>query len=107
MKNRVMVVANVPLDEADAVREAIGKAGGGKIGNYSFCSFSVKGVGRSLPSADANPAIGTPGQLEEIEEERIEVVCNEDDVSAVVAAIREANSYEEPAIFAYPLLSVD
>jgi len=106
MKNRVMIVVNVPLGEADAVRDAIGKAGGGKIGNYSFCSFSIKGIGRSLPSDDAHPAIGTPGQLEEIEEERIEVVCDEDDVAAVVAAIRKANSYEEPAIFAYPLLSI-
>lgn len=107
MQNRVMIVVNVPFDEADAMRDAIGKAGGGKLGEYSFCSFSIKGIGRSLPSDDANPTIGTPGQLEAIEEERIEVSCDESDASAIVRVIRQASSYEEPAIFVYPLLNIN
>ena len=41
MKNKyVKIAVNVPESHADALREAIGKAGAGKIGNYSFCSFS-------------------------------------------------------------------
>lgn len=66
-----MIVVNVPIEESDSMRDAIGKAGGGKLGNYSFCSFSIKGLGRSLPGNQANPTIGTSGQLEVIEEERI------------------------------------
>lgn len=101
---RVMIVVNVPVDEADAMRQAIGDAGGGKLGEYSYCSFSIRGIGRSLPSENAHPTIGTPGQVEAIEEERIEVSCDDADAPAIVRVIRQASSYEEPAIFVYPLL---
>lgn len=107
MQERVMIVVNVPTTEANAMRMAIGEAGGGKLGNYSFCSFSIKGLGRSLPNTDANPTIGTPGQLEVIEEERVEVACNKDDARAIVRVIRDTSSYEEPAIFVYPLLNIN
>ena len=100
-----MIVVNVPENESDSLRHAIGKAGGGKIGNYSFCSFSVRGLGRSLPNNAANPTIGTPGQLEVIEEERIEVSCDKNNAAEIVRVIREASTYEEPAIFVYPLLN--
>lgn len=97
------IVVTVPESEADALREAIGNAGGGKVGNYTHCSFSVKGTGRFLPVDGANPTIGQVGQLEEVAEERIEITCDGDSVKAVVAAIRETHSYEEPAIDIYEL----
>jgi len=103
---RVMIVVNVPVDEADAMRQAIGDAGGGKMGEYSYCSYSVTGTGRFLPGADARPAIGQVGQLESVAEDRIEVSCDVADAPAIVRAIRQAHSYEEPAIFVYPLLEV-
>jgi hypothetical protein len=101
--NKYKVVVTVPENEADKLREAIGKAGGGKAGNYTYCSFSVKGTGRFLPVDGANPAIGEIGKLEEVAEERIEVTCDEENVKAVVAAIHAAHSYEEPAIDIYKL----
>jgi len=106
MQKRVIIVVNVPVDESDDMRSAIGRAGGGKLGKYSFCSFSIKGIGRSLPGDDANPTIGSPGQLEAIEEERIEVVCDKLDALAIVQVIRATSTYEEPAIFVYPLLDI-
>jgi hypothetical protein len=106
MSKRVMIVVNVPENEADTMRKAIGEAGGGKLGDYSYCSFSIKGKGRFLPNAQANPTIGSSGQLETVDEERIEVACDETDAPAVVKAIREAHSYEEPAIVIYPLLDI-
>jgi hypothetical protein len=106
MQRRVMIVVNVPEDEADALRRAIGDAGGGKLGNYSYCSFSIKGKGRFMPNEHANPAIGRAGQVEAVDEERIEVSCDEADVPVIVKAIRGAHSYEEPAIVVYPLLNI-
>ncbi|HEX7633230.1 MAG TPA: hypothetical protein VF401_02815 [Candidatus Saccharimonadales bacterium] len=97
------VVVTVPENEADKLRQAIGDAGGGKVGNYTHCSFSVKGTGRFLPTDGAKPAIGQVGQLEEVAEERIEITCDSESVKAVIAAIREAHSYEEPAIDLYEL----
>jgi hypothetical protein len=100
------VVVTVPENEADKLREAIGNAGGGKVGNYTHCSFSVKGTGRFLPIDGAKPAIGQIGQLEEVAEERIEITCDDVSVKAVITAIREAHSYEEPAIDVYELVEL-
>jgi len=107
MQKRVMIVVNVPVDEADDMRQAIGKAGGGKMGEYSYCSFSVTGTGRFLPNENAHPTVGASGQLESVAEERIEISCDEADAVLIVRAIRQAHSYEEPAIFVYPLLTID
>jgi len=97
------IVVTVPVESAVKVREATGKAGGGKQSNYSFCSFSVRGVGRFKPEEGAHPAIGEVGKLEEVEEERIEVTVADEFVSEIVAAIRAAHPYEEPVIDIYPL----
>lgn len=99
-----MIVVNVPTADADAMRGAIGDAGGGVMGEYTYCSFSITGTGRFTPTAQANPTIGQAGEPEVVSEERIEVSCEEADAPTVVAAIRRAHSYEEPAIVVYPLL---
>lgn len=99
----VKIVVFVPESHADAVREAIGKAGAGKIGNYTFCSFSSKGVGRFKPEEGARPAIGEVGKWESVQEERIEVVCERSLMENVVAAIKEVHPYEEVALDIYPL----
>ena len=96
----------MPESHADVVRDAMGKAGAGRIGNYTFCSFSSKGVGRFLPGENAHPAIGEVGKLESVEEERIEVVCEKDLASLVVDAIKAVHPYEEVAFDVYPLLNV-
>lgn len=107
MNRRVMIVVNVPVTEADDMRHAIGLAGGGKLGEYSFCSFSVTGKGRFLPDEMANPTIGAVGKLETVEEDRIEVSCDEADAPTIVSMIRSTHTYEEPAIFIYPLLDIN
>ncbi len=99
-------VAHIDLTRiitADKLREAIGNAGGGKIGNYTYCSFSVKGIGRFLPTDGAMPAIGQVGRLEEVAEERIEITCDSASAKSVVDSIRATHSYEEPVIDIYEL----
>ncbi|MEK7540118.1 MAG: hypothetical protein AAB558_02630 [Patescibacteria group bacterium] len=100
---RVKIVVTVPETHADQLREAMGKAGAGVLGNYSFCSFSSQGTGLFLPNAQAKPAIGQAGQLESVAEERIEVTCDRDILQAVVAAIKQVHPYEEVALDIYPL----
>lgn len=99
----VKIVVYVPETHAGAVREAMGKAGAGQIGNYSFCSFSSKGIGRSLPGDGAQPFIGTVGKLEEIPEERIEVTCARKKLSIVITEMRRVHPYEEVAFDVYAL----
>jgi hypothetical protein len=102
----VKIIIGVPIEAADAVREAIGKAGGGEQGSYDFCSFSSKGTGRFRPLAGANPAVGEIGKLEAVEEEKIETICHKDLVEKVIAAIKLAHPYEEPAIDIFPRLEI-
>lgn len=101
------IVVYVPTADAAAVRTAMGEAGAGRIGNYDHCSFTVTGTGRFRPLAGANPTIGDVGRLEEVAEDRIETVCAEDRLKPVLAAIRAAHPYEEPAIDVHPLAVVD
>ena len=92
------IVVFVPVTHAEAVRDAMGKAGGGCLGNYTYCSFSVRGIGRFRPEKGARPAIGQVGRLEEVDEERIEIICDSRLVQDVVAAIVRTHPYEEPAL---------
>jgi hypothetical protein len=94
----VKIYTSVPKSHADKVREAMGRAGAGKFGNYSFCSFSFEGIGRFLPEKGANPAIGKIGKLEEVKEEKIEAICERKRARAIVEAIKKAHPYEEPII---------
>lgn len=107
MKELVKLVVFVPEENADAVRNALGEAGAGKIGEYTFCSFSLKGVGRFKPGENANPHIGTAGKMEMVNEERIEVACDKSQVQDIIRVIKEAHPYEEVVIDIYPMLALD
>jgi dinuclear metal center YbgI/SA1388 family protein len=90
-------VVYVPGEHADAVREALFDAGAGHIGDYSHCCWSVEGTGQFLPHQGANPAIGSVGAMERLQEQRIELVAPSGVRSNVLAALRTAHPYEEPA----------
>ena len=102
--NKYKLVVYVPLTHADIVREAMGNAGAGKIGNYyTHCSFSSRGEGRFLPVEGANPHIGSVGTPETVEEERIEMTVTEDALEEVIQAVKKVHPYEEVAYDVYQL----
>lgn len=101
--NTIKLVVTVPLSHTDIVRDAIGKAGAGKLGNYSYCSFSTQGIGRFKPEAGAKPHVGEIEKLEAVEEERIEVTCSREVLQDVISAIKTVHPYEEIAIDVYAL----
>jgi len=101
--NNVKIVVFVPESHADIVLKAMGNAGAGKIGNYTFCSFSSKGIGRFKPEEGAHPNIGEVGKFESVVEERIEAICERDKVADVIMAIKKVHPYEEVALDLYPL----
>jgi hypothetical protein len=102
-KKRYKIVVYVPQENAATMRLAMGNAGAGVIGNYEHCTFTIKGTGRFRPNEKANPTIGTPGRFEEVNEDRIETVCEADRLHDVLAAIKAAHPYEEPATDVYPI----
>ena len=93
----ILFVVSVPVEHAEAIRKALHEAGAGRLGNYSDCSFSYRGVGRFLPGEGASPAYGEKGSLSAFEEERIEVLCERSKLREVIAAMKAAHPYEEPA----------
>jgi hypothetical protein len=101
----VKIAVFTPLSHAKAVRKALAEAGAGQLGHYDYCSFSVRGTGRFRPLKGAKPFLGTAGVIEEVDEEKIEVICPIAKLDSVLAAVREVHPYEEPAIDVYPLLN--
>ncbi|MEK7659735.1 MAG: hypothetical protein AAB343_00870 [Patescibacteria group bacterium] len=99
----VKFVVFVPLSHTDAVRQALGEAGAGKIGNYYFCSFSSRGTGRFRGNEKSNPTIGEAGEHEVVEEERIEAVIPREILKEVIAKVKSVHPYEEVAFDIYSL----
>ena len=97
-------VIYVPRESAEAVREAVFAAGAGHIGDYSHCSWSVSGIGQFLPHEGASPAVGSVGSVERVAEDRFEVVAPARARGAVLAAMRAAHPYEEPAFDIFALV---
>jgi hypothetical protein len=107
MEKRYKIVVYVPEDYTDKLREVMGAAGAGTIGNYTHCTFTIKGTGRFKPEEGANPTIGEVGKLEEVAEDRIETVCSAENLQVVLKTIRDNHPYEEPATDVYLLESFD
>ena len=91
------VVVYVPVSHGQAVFESMSKAGAGHIGNYSHCSFRTEGMGTFIPLTGSSPYVGTRGQLEEVQESRLEMVVPEGSIKKVTNAMRKAHPYEEIA----------
>ena len=93
----------VPAESLDATREAVFEAGAGQIGDYERCSWYTAGTGTFLGCETTDPTIGEAGREEHVPELRVEIVVPEDRLDEVVAALRDAHPYEEPAYDVYPL----
>jgi hypothetical protein len=93
----------VPAESLDATREAVFEAGAGQIGDYERCSWYTAGTGTYLGGETTDPTIGESGREEHVPELRVETVVPEYRLDDVVAALRDAHPYEEPAYDVYPL----
>ncbi|WP_163649175.1 NGG1p interacting factor NIF3 [Modicisalibacter sp. 'Wilcox'] len=87
----------VPVEDAEPVKEAVFATGAGRIGDYEACCFQTRGSGQFRPLAGADPHIGRVGELEHVEELKVELVCEDGRIRDAVAALKTAHPYEEPA----------
>jgi hypothetical protein len=101
--NRKLVVF-VPPEALDAIRDALFAAGAGRIGDYERCSWYTEGTGTFLGGEESAPAVGEPGREERVPELRLETVYPGEAHDAVIAALRRAHPYEEPAFDVYELV---
>ena len=98
------LVVFVPGGALDAVREAVFAAGAGRIGDYEHCSWYTEGTGTFLGGEGSSPTVGERGREERVPEFRLETVFPAARLDEVVAALRNAHPYEEPAYDVYPLV---
>lgn len=102
---QVKLVTFVPAEATVKVLDAVAAAGAGVIGEYTHCSFRVRGTGTFIPSERAHPAVGERGDFNEVEEDRLEILVSRERLSPAVEALIYAHPYEEPAYDVYPFAS--
>lgn len=87
----------VPEEYAERVKQAVFDAGAGRIGDYEHCAWQCLGTGQFRPMQGANPFLGNVGDLETAPELRVEMVCEDAYIDAVIKALKTAHPFEEPA----------
>jgi len=100
------LVVFVPKADAERLVDALADAGAGRIGDYERCAWQTEGEGTFRPLAGANPAIGAVGEIERVAEARVEMVLPQRRRDDVVAALRAAHPYEEPAFDLFALAAI-
>lgn len=93
----------VPSSHVDQVQQALFDAGAGTVGAYDHCSWRVTGTGQFRPLAGAEPTEGTVGTVHNGAEVRVEFVAGASIRKELVAALRAAHPYEEPAFDICPM----
>ena len=94
----------VPREALEATRGAVFAAGAGRIGEYERCSWYAAGTGTYLGGEGTSPALGEAGREQRVAELRVETVVPDELLAAVVAALKDAHPYEEPAYDVYALV---
>ncbi|MGY4523907.1 NGG1p interacting factor NIF3 [Pseudomonas sp. TE21394] len=87
----------VPASHVEVVKAAVFAAGGGRIGDYDHCAWQTLGQGQFRPLDGSQPFLGQTGQVEVVEEWKVELVVADELIAQVVAALRQSHPYETPA----------
>lgn len=96
----------VPASHVEVVKAAVFAAGGGRIGDYDHCAWQTLGQGQFRPLDGSQPFLGQLGQVEVVEEWKVELVVADERVRQVVAALKQSHPYETPAYEVWPLLDI-
>lgn len=97
----------IPASHLEEVKSALFAAGAGKIGDYDSCCWQCPGEGQFRPLAGSQPYLGQQGEVENVQEYRVEMVCEEFIIGPVVEALRQTHPYEEPAFDVMRLIEVE
>jgi dinuclear metal center YbgI/SA1388 family protein len=91
----VKLVTYAPVDHAEAIRTAITGATDQTIGPYRDVAFESPGEGFFRPLPEATPYIGEAGgDIERVEERRIELTLDRQNLAASIAALKKAHPYQ-------------
>ncbi|MFC6670138.1 NGG1p interacting factor NIF3 [Marinobacterium aestuariivivens] len=87
----------VPEENLETVKQALFEAGAGRIGDYDCCCWQTRGHGQFRPLAGSRPHIGSHGELEKLDEWKVEMVCADGHIREAIAALKRTHPYEEVA----------
>lgn len=93
----------IPSDYLEQVKSALFDAGAGTVGQYDQCCWQTLGSGQFRPLAGSQPFLGNTHQLETVEEFKVEMVVKDALIKTVIAHMKQAHPYEEPAYDVWPL----
>ncbi len=96
----------VPASHVEVVKAAVFAAGGGRIGDYEHCAWQTLGQGQFRPLDGSQPFLGQTGQVEVVEEWKVELVVADELIVQVVAALKQSHPYETPAYEVWRLAEV-
>ena len=91
----------VPESHLEETKNALFEVGAGRIGDYDSCAWQCRGQGQFRPLAGSDPFLGNQGELEVVEEYKVELVCEDAVISDTLEALKQAHPYEEPAYEVY------
>ena len=97
------LVTYIPVDHFEAVRDALYMVGCGHVGNYDCCGFGIPGFGNFRPLKGASPFLGKVGEMEEVEEVRLETLIVSGMEEVAIRTLKEVHPYEEVAYDLYPV----
>lgn len=96
----------VPSSHLESVKQALFDAGAGRVGDYDSCAWQTLGQGQFRPLPGSDPFLGKAGEIACVEEYKVELICEDAVFTDVVAALKAAHPYEEPAYSAYRSLDI-
>ena len=99
------LVIFIPKSHSNQRKEKLWEVGLGKQGEYENCAFTSDGTGSFKPLVGANPTIGKKFKLEEVEEHRVEMLCEEKSKAIAIEVIKKYHPYEEPAYEFYKIFT--
>ena len=87
----------IPESHLESVKTALFSAGAGQYKNYDRCCWQICGEGQFRPLAGSHPFIGEQNLEKHVSEYRVEMICRDESISSVTAALKKSHPYEEPA----------
>lgn len=96
----------VPESHLEEVKQALFAQGAGKIGDYDCCAWQVKGLGQFRPLSGSQPFLGQENQIEQVEEYKVEMVCDDPYLSEVIQTLKQTHPYETPAYEVFQMIDI-
>ena len=97
----------VPESHLETVKEELFRSGAGRYAKYDMCSWQTAGMGQFRPLEGSDAYLGQVGQLERVDELRVETICTDENLRDAVSALVAAHPYEEPAYDVYRVWTLE